>query len=95
MVAYHAVKHSGLRLNDKVLVVGTGIIGHFMCDFAHKAGASFVAMSKRHDIKTRKARELNLCDTFYESSPESVKQMLEDTDGGFDVYLKQSALPKR
>lgn len=88
MVAYHAVKHSGLRLNDKVLVVGTGIIGHFMCDLARKAGASFVAMSKRHDIKTRKARELNLCDTFYESSPESVKQMLEDTDGGFDVVFE-------
>lgn len=88
MVAYHAVKHSGLRLNDKVLVVGTGIIGHFMCDLARKAGASFVAMSKRHDIKTRKARELNLCDTFYESSPESVKQMLEDTEGGFDVVFE-------
>lgn len=89
MVAYHAVKHSGLRLNDKVLVVGTGIIGHFMCDLARKAGASFVAMSKLHDIKTRKARELNLCDVFYDSNdPDSVKKMLADTDGGFDVVFE-------
>lgn len=89
MVAYHAVKNSGLRLNDKVLVVGTGIIGHFMCDLARKAGASFVAISKRHDIKTRKAREKNLCDVYYDSNDkDAVKKMLADTNGGFDVVFE-------
>lgn len=30
MVAYHAVKHSGIKLHDKVLVAGSGIIGHMI-----------------------------------------------------------------
>ena len=57
MVAYHAVKNSDIRLNSKVLVVGSGIIGHLIGCLAKKAGASFVAMSKVNDVKIRKAQE--------------------------------------
>lgn len=46
MVAYHAIRRSGLRLHDRVLVVGGGIIGQLCGELAKKAGASFVALSK-------------------------------------------------
>lgn len=66
MVAYHAVKKSGIKLHDKVLVVGTGIIGHFIGELAKKAGASYVAVSKVNDIKTEKAREIGVFDDYFD-----------------------------
>ena len=44
MVAYHAIHQSGLKLHDKVLVVGSGIIGQLIGGLAKKAGASYVDM---------------------------------------------------
>ena len=40
MVAYHAVRQSSLKLHDKVLVVGSGIIAQLIGGLAKKAGAS-------------------------------------------------------
>ena len=53
MVAYHAVQKSGVKLLDKVLVVGTGIIGQMIGELAKIRGASYVAVSKVNDVKTR------------------------------------------
>lgn len=39
MVAYHAIHQSGLKLHDKVLVVGSGIIGQLIGGLAKRAGA--------------------------------------------------------
>ena len=38
MVAYHAIHQAKMQLNDKVLVVGTGIIAQMMGELAKKAG---------------------------------------------------------
>lgn len=89
MVAYHAVKHSDIRLNSKVLVVGSGIIGHFIGTLAKKAGASYVAMSKVSDLKIQKAVECGDFDNFFDGNdPDATKKMLEKTQGGFDVAFE-------
>lgn len=89
MVAYHAVRHSGVKLNDKVLVVGSGIIGHLIGDLVKKAGASYVALSKVNDLKIKKAKEYNLFDDYFDGNdPDILKKMAEKTNGGFDIIFE-------
>ena len=89
MVAYHAVKHSGVGLNSKVLVVGSGIIGHLIGSLAKKAGASYVAMSKVNDLKIARAKESGFFDSFFDGNdPSAAEKMREATQGGFDVVFE-------
>ena len=89
MVAYHAVRHSGIKLHDKVLVVGSGIIGHLIGALAKKAGASYVAMSKINDLKIEKAKESGDFDAFFDGrDPQQTESMREATNGGFDIAFE-------
>ena len=93
MVAYHAVQKSGVKLLDKVLVVGTGIIGQMIGELAKMRGASYVAISKVNDIKTRKARELGFFDDYFDGNdPHVAEAMREATAGGFDVAFEAVGL---
>lgn len=89
MVAYHAVRHSGIKLNDKVLVSGSGIVGHLIGDLVKKAGASYVAVTKVNDLKIKKAKEYNLFDDYFDGNdPEILEKMNEKTNGGFDIAFE-------
>lgn len=89
MVAYHAVRHSGIKLHDKVLVVGSGIIGHLIGALAKKAGASYVAMSKINDLKIEKAKETGDFDAFFDGNdPKQAESMQKSTNGGFDIAFE-------
>ena len=89
MVAYHAVHRSGIKLHDKVLVIGTGIIGHFIGDLVRKCGASFVAVSKINDLKLHKAKELNLFDAYLDGNdPKFSEKAKEISKGGFDISFE-------
>lgn len=89
MVAYHAVKHSDIKLNSKVLVVGSGIIGHLIGCLAKKAGASYIAMSKINDAKIIKAKACGKFDDFFDTNDTKViDKMLNSTNGGFDVAFE-------
>lgn len=89
MVAYHAVRQSGIRLHDKVLVVGSGIIGQMLGELAKKAGASYVAMSKVNDIKIQKAREIGVFDAYFDGNdPQRSTALMQASDGGFDIVFE-------
>ena len=80
MVAYHAVHNSKIKLNDKILIVGSGIIGHLIGNLVKKAGASYVAVSKVNDLKIKKAKELNLFDEYFDGNdPEIIEKMYDKT----------------
>lgn len=86
MVAYHAVRQSGIKLHDKVLVVGSGIIGHLIGTLAKRAGASYVAMSKVNDLKIQKTKEIGDFDAFFDgNAPEQAEKMQKATNGGLDI----------
>ncbi len=95
MVAYHAVRKSGLRLGEKVLVVGTGIIGLMMGELAKKSGASFVALAKRSDRKLAPAKKAGWFDAYLDSAaadaPEAAREM---SGGGFDVIFEAVGSPE-
>lgn len=89
MVAYHAVRKAGIKLNDRVLVVGTGVIGCMIGELAKKSGAKYVAMSKRNDRKLARSKEAGYFDEYFDSnSPSHIEQMREATQGGFDVIFE-------
>lgn len=89
MVAYHAIRQSSLKLHDKVLVVGSGIIGQLMGGLAKKAGASYVALSKVNDRKIAKAKEIGAFDAYFDGNdPDRARIMQEASDGGFDVVFE-------
>lgn len=89
MVAYHAIHRSGIKLHDKVLVVGSGIIGQMLGELAKKAGASYVAMSKVSDIKTQRAREIGIFDDYFDGNdPQRAKKLQKASKGGFDIVFE-------
>lgn len=89
MVAYHAIHQAKMQLNDKVLVVGTGIIEQMMGELAKKAGASFVAMSKTNDRKLAKAREIGVFDAYLDGKNPDRREMYSAvSNGGFDVVFE-------
>ena len=95
MVAYHAVKHSSLRLHDRVLVVGSGIIAQLMGHLAKKAGASFLAMSKINDNQLGIAREIGDFDCYIDgSAPDRAARYREAAPGGFDVVFEAVGRPE-
>ncbi|WEI91766.1 zinc-dependent alcohol dehydrogenase [Enterococcus casseliflavus] len=89
MVAYHAVRKSNIKLNDKVLVSGSGIIGQLIGELAKKAGASYVAMSKINDTKIEKAKELGIFDDYFDAKDSNRGEVLKDASaGGFDLIFE-------
>lgn len=89
MVAYHAVRKSGIRLHDRVLVVGSGIIGQLIGELAKKAGASYVALSKVSDVKVARAKELGIFDAYFDGNDPQREALLKGaTQGGFDLAFE-------
>lgn len=89
MVAYHAVRKSGMKLHDKVLVVGSGIIGQLIGALAKRAGASYLAMSKVNDCKIASSKRIGDFDEYFDGNdPERARKMQEATKGGFDVVFE-------
>ena len=89
MVAYHAVRQSSLKLHDKVLVAGSGIIAQLIGGLAKKAGASCVAMSKIDERQTGKAREIGDFDLYFDGNdPDRAAIMRAASEGGFDVVFE-------
>lgn len=87
MVAYHAVGKANVKLGQKVLVVGTGIIGHMIAELAKKSGAGYVAMSKLYDHKVEIAKKVGFVDEFFDDASirEDVKKSVPN---GFDVAFE-------
>ncbi len=88
MVAYHAVKESNMKLHDKVLVVGSGIIGQLTGGLAKKAGASYLAMAKRNDRKLELAKKIGDFDAYFDSSVPDAGIKMSEAVGGFDVVFE-------
>lgn len=88
MVAYHAVRDSDLKLHDKVLVVGSGIIAQLMGGLIKKAGAGLLAMSRINDNQLDKARELGNFDLYLDDADPERSANYDQTSGGFDLVFE-------
>ena len=88
-VGLHAVHLADVKVGEKVLVIGAGIIGLVSAMFAKKEGASFVAISETNLERAKKAIDLEVADKYYNAAnPELIKEIMSDTVDGFNTVIE-------
>ena len=87
-VALHAIHLANIKIGDKVLVIGAGIIGDLCAMFAKINGASFVAISETNKKRGNKAVKLGVADIFYDAKNEHFNENArKEVPYGYDVVL--------
>ena len=88
-VALHGVHLADIKVGQKVLVIGGGIIGLLSALFAKKEGASFVAVSEANPERGKKALSLGVADKYYDATDENMlNEVMTDTGSGFDIVIE-------
>lgn len=89
MVAYHAVRQSGIKLHDRVFVSGSGIIAQLIGALARKAGASIIAMSRIDDRQLEIAKKLGNFNIHINARDADASEKLDEaSNGGFDIAFE-------
>lgn len=86
-VGLHAIHLADIKVGDKVLVIGAGIIGLVTAMFAKLEGASYVAISETNDARGKKAVELGVCDEYIHVDDKFMENINSVAPNGFDVVL--------
>ncbi|MBR3161383.1 MAG: zinc-binding dehydrogenase [Bacilli bacterium] len=88
-VSLHAINIADVRIGDRVLIVGGGIIGLMAAEFAKMSGASYVVMLETNKKRGKKAVNYGRVDEYYDATDEnSISKLLEKTNGGFDKVIE-------
>ncbi len=88
-VGLHAIHLADIKVGDKVLVIGGGIIGLVSAMFAKKEGASYVAVSETNAARGQKAVDLGVADEWFDATDENFMQkIMEKTEIGFDIVVE-------
>lgn len=87
-VSLHAIHLADIKVGDKVLVVGGGIIGLACAMFAKEEGASIVVLSETNDLRGKKGLSLNVCDKYLNpTNPKYQEEINKIVPEGFDVVI--------
>ena len=87
-VTLHAVCRTGIKPNDKVLVLGGGIIGCSAAEWARAFGAGTIAITEIVPEKIEVIRGFDCADHVIKAdAPDLFEQYREISKGGFDVVL--------
>ena len=88
-VALHAVNLANIKENDKVLVVGGGIIGLSSAMLAKTKTKEIVAVSETNINRGKKAVDLEVADKYYDAKSEKLlEEIMIDTKDGYDVVIE-------
>lgn len=88
-VSLHAINLADVKVGDKVLIVGGGIIGLMAAEFAKKDGASYVALLETNEQRGKKALSYGFVDEYYNALDENViAKLKERTNGGFTKVIE-------
>ena len=94
-VGLHAVHLADIRVGDKVLIVGGGIIGLVSAMFAKLEGAEFVAVSETNEARGKKSVKLNVADDWFNAKDENfLNNIFIKIPNGFDVVIDCSGTTK-
>ena len=87
-VGLHAVMLSGLLPGDKVLVLGGGIIGLAVTEWARHYGAASVAITEMNKQKAGIIQRFGIVDAvFAAGAPDEAAHLLDASDGGYDIVF--------
>ena len=94
-VGLHAIHLADIKVGDKVLVVGGGIIGLVSAMFAKLEGAEFVALSETNEARGKKAVNLNVADEWFDAKNANfLKNVYAKIPNGFDIVIDCSGNTK-
>ncbi len=84
-VSLRAVCEAGVRIGDKVLIIGGGVIGVLVAAFARLSGASYVALCETNSSRAEKAMRFGDIDQVFDTNDsEMLSKMLGVSGGEFD-----------
>lgn len=87
-VGLHAAHLANIKVGDRVLVIGAGIIGLMSGYFAKREGASYVAISETNKARGQNTTKLGVADGWFDPrTPDLIPKLVDATRGGFDVVL--------
>lgn len=87
-VGLHAVHLANIKVGDKVLIIGGGIIGLMTAEFARMQGAKSIAMTETNPARGKSAVKLGAVDEWFNALNKDVMQKLSAySNGGFDVVV--------
>lgn len=87
-VGLHAIHLADIKVGDKVLVVGGGIIGLLCAEFAKMEGASYVALTETNKERGKRSVSLGVSDEWFYALDENLTTtLISKTSGGFDVVI--------
>ena len=88
-VSLHAVNLANIKVGDRVLIVGAGIIGLMAAEFAKKDGASYVALVEVNKKRGEKAKSYGFVDEYFDGRDEKlVEKLMGASAGGFDKVIE-------
>ena len=87
-VGLHAVHLANIKVGEKVLVIGSGIIGLVSAMFAKMEGASYVAISEVNEARAKRAVELGVADEYILANDDFSKNVAEKVGVGFDKVIE-------
>ncbi len=88
-VSLHAINLANIKVGDKVLIIGGGIIGLMAAEFAKLNGASYVGLMETNLQRAKKALKYGFVDRYFNALEEGITDKLfEMTNGGFDKVIE-------
>lgn len=88
-VGLHAIHLADIKVGDKVLVIGGGIIGLVSAMFAKMEGASTVVVSETNEYRGKKSVELGVADAWLDAKDEKfMENVYKMTGTGFDKVIE-------
>lgn len=88
-VSLHAINLANIKVGDKVLIIGGGIIGLMAAEFAKLNGASYIALMETNMKRARKALKYGVINEIFNASDTNViSKALKKTNGGYDKVIE-------
>lgn len=88
-VSLHATNLADIKVGDKVLIIGGGIIGLMAAEFAKKEGASMVGLVEVNSKRGEKAVTKGAVDKFFDAKDKNIIEELKAVSaGGFDKVIE-------
>lgn len=86
-VAAYAVRRSGMKMGDTVLIGGAGPIGLLTAQVAVASGASKIFITDLSENRLKKAKEIGATHTFDARDKDIPKKIIEKTGNGVDIFI--------
>lgn len=87
-VGLHAVHLADIKVGDRVLIIGGGIIGLVSAMFAKKEGASYVALTETNPRRGKKAVKLGDVDEWFMADEKCIESLKISVPNGFDKVIE-------